>query len=188
MQAEWSQRPMAERGLCALICKHQGSMKPATDAESALSQPPADSAAPINTNGSTEHPTSYGRSSVMGGAAPEEDLALADATNCICGLLYAPLQLHLHRRKRLQVQLLQAEAATVTAQFNGEFAGVVRLKRSCADKLAELLDRVRSIQLDLQCSQMPAALPEAPEEDVQRHLRVSDSEVTSPKWLSEADR
>jgi hypothetical protein len=124
----------------------------------------------------------------MGGAVLEDNLALTDVTDSLSGLLYAPLHLHLPRRKHLQVLLLHAEAAAVTARFNTESARVARQRRACADKIVDLLDRVKSIQRELQCSEMPTALPEAADDDAQRFLRVSDSEVAAPKWISGADR
>lgn len=196
LQAEWQLRPATERGILTRVEVLQADGKP----DGLVKAGAAAASASLDTEAQNvdEHEGGHGQThDELGAISPraaaasaraEPQFALACVCNGACGHLYAPLQLHLPRRKRMQLHLLALEAEVAETTFNTAFAAAAAAKRGACDRIAELLERVKAIQADLGAAEMPRALAEAPEEDVEWHLRVEDSEVDAPRWLSESAR
>ena len=119
--------------------------------------------------------------------APPE-LALAELHSGACGLLYAPLQLHLVRRKRAQIALLQLEEAALRRELNRKFEALRKQKRECADRVAEHVARVAELQRILEAPGAPRYEADDAVEDVDAALEVTEGEVGVPRWLSPAQR
>lgn len=108
--------------------------------------------------------------------------------NGACKLLYSHFQLHVRRRKQIQVELLQHEIATVHHAFNKQFEVVRLKKRKALDSMEDRFNRIAEVQETLGSSEQPVRPQEAPEEDAQSFLEVADSEIAVPKWITPADR
>lgn len=187
MQAEWATRPTAARGLVAEISTHTGpkdaNAADAVDASATSTAPRGSLASFARPSAASTDPASL---RVAVNAPP--DLALADLHNGTCGLLYAPLQLHLERRKRTQLALLQFEEGALRREFNDKFERARKAKRECADKVADRLARVADVQRTLEASEMPKYDVDDAADDVDHALDVTDNEISVPRWLSPADR
>ena len=182
LQAEWQARPITERGLLAEVLRHDGAMSDSTGADSSARR-----LSHVST-GTRASAISMDPASLANALNMPPDLALAGLRGGATGALYAPLQLHLPRRKRAQLLLLQREEAALRDAFNVKFAAVKKLKQDTLDKVAERGARVAEIQrgLDLQVA------PQVPQpdacEDIDALLEVTDGEVSVPKWTSEEER
>jgi len=124
LQFEWSTRPLQDQGVFAAVA-----LIPVAD--------PEDTA----TIGSTQHDMSASNSLATINAN-RQDLAYADVHNGKCRLLYAPLQLHLRRRKVSQLQLLTLEEQVIYTDFNEKFCALRKGKDQLLGKIAGKLARV----------------------------------------------
>lgn len=115
-------------------------------------------------------------------------LAYGNVHNGTCQLLYAPLQLHLCRRKAFQIQLLAIEEQEIKKCFNKKFELLRIDKDKLICKIEEQLARVSAIQTELGATQYPADIVPVSEEEESRWIRVEPHELTATKWLSLAER
>lgn len=120
--------------------------------------------------------------------ANSHHLAYANVHNGRCQLLYAPLQLHLHRRKTTQLHLLALEEQAIYRSFNERFCSLRKVKDKCLGKIEEQLARISSIQTELGLSRLPADIAAVPEEDESSWIRVDAHEVKALQWLPAAER
>jgi hypothetical protein len=192
VQVEWLTRPASECGVCIDVLCYEGSMTgdcTASRLEGAHAFFPSSSGIGVPSSGTADvstmlTTTSLGASLVR----PAQKFALAAVHNGVSQVLYAPLQLHLERRKRAQVILLKHEVSTLRSRFNQRFEDLQGRKRQCLNAVAERVARIAEIQKNLECSAAPEGLQEDGREDVEALIRVQDHEVNVPKWLSPADR
>ena len=174
---------MAERGLAAAVPIHRGVVGADDDGDSSAAAPRSSRASLARPSTASMDPASL-RDELN---APLE-LALAELHSGACGLLYAPLQLHLPRRKRTQIALLELEEVVVRAEFNRRFGALREQKRECADRVAEHVARVADIQRLLEAPGAPRYEADDAVEDVDAALDVTGDEVGVPRWLSPAAR
>lgn len=116
------------------------------------------------------------------------EMAYGNVHNGICQLLYAPLQLHLCRRKASQVHLLAVEEREIQSCFNKRFESLRKDKDRVLCKMEEQLARICAIQTELGATQYPEDIILVPEDDESRWIRVEPHELTATKWLSLAER
>lgn len=100
-----------------------------------------------------------------------------------CKLLYTPFQLHLPRRKVMQICLLQLEIRTCYATFNSAFTDVRAAKRKATESIEERLNRITDLQRELGNTVLPKHLDEDPLEDFEGSLKVRDDEISASKWI-----
>jgi hypothetical protein len=183
MQAEWQARPVAERGLMAEVLPHTDAMSdaPPDSTKRQLSH----ASTRTRQSGLSMDPTSLANAL---STAPALALALANLHNGACGALYAPLQLHLERRKRTQLLLLRHEEAALRSSFNSKFDAARKQNRECLDKVAERAARIADIQRNLGCAAVPRTLRVDAREDVDAQLAVADGEIDAAKWLCATER
>eukprot|EP00892_Ulva_mutabilis_P005361 jgi/Ulvmu1/3197/UM015_0238.1 len=170
-QFEWSKRPLQHHGIFAAV-------------ERACVSHAADAATTVDDQNSV--PAAINVSTVR--QADSQHLAHTRVYNGKCHLLYAPFQLHLHRRKIAQLQLLVLEELAARSSFNYKFRILKESKGKTLEKIEEQLARISSIQVELGFAHVSADLVPAPEEDEARLIQVEAHELKALEWLPSAER
>lgn len=173
LQAEWCTRPLEEQGLFATVSK--------TTTHAA-----ADDEATVGTD--MKQQVQIVNCAHAYGQRPGHELAFAKLHNGACSLLYAPLQLHLHRRKLSQLHLLVVEEKEIRRSFNDEFDALRKNKAKILGKMEEQVQRIRSIQTELGASRYPADIVKIPEEEEANWIRIEPHELKAQQWPSPSQR